>query len=73
MIIDGGSCENFIAREAVDKLQIPTKRHPTPYRLSWFKKGNEVTVSTRALVSFSIGGKYHDNIWCDIVPMDACH
>lgn len=39
----------------------------------WFKKGNEVTVDNRCLVSFSIGKKYFDNIWCDIVVMDACY
>lgn len=68
MIIDGGSCENVVAQEVINKLQIPIEKHPTPYRLSWFKNGNEVTISTRALISFSIGGKYHDNVWCDVVP-----
>ncbi|GKD23630.1 putative CCCH-type zinc finger family protein, partial [Tanacetum coccineum] len=37
------------------------------------KKGNEVNVDTRCLVSFSIGCKYFDNVWCDVVSMDACH
>ena len=27
----------------------------------------------RCLVSFSIGRKYFDNAWCDVVFMDACH
>ncbi|XP_076905525.1 uncharacterized protein LOC143561287 [Bidens hawaiensis] len=30
-------------------------------------------VSKRALVSFSVGTTYKDAIWCDVVPMDACH
>ena len=30
-------------------------------------------MSKRALVSFSIGTKYRDNVWCDVVAMDACH
>jgi hypothetical protein len=25
------------------------------------------------LVNFSIGGKYRDEVWCDVVSMDACH
>jgi hypothetical protein len=24
-------------------------------------------------VSFSVGKKYFDNAWCDVVSMDACH
>jgi hypothetical protein len=24
-------------------------------------------------VTFSIGQKYQDQVWCDVVPMDACH
>lgn len=30
-------------------------------------------VDRRVLVKFSIGDKYRDSIWCDVVPMDACH
>lgn len=44
MIIDGSSYKNIMAQEVIDKLQIPTEKHPTPtpYRRSRFKKGNEV-------------------------------
>nr|GEZ52782.1 eukaryotic translation initiation factor 3 subunit M-like [Tanacetum cinerariifolium] len=41
LIIDSGSCENVISREAVDKLNLKEEKHPKPYKLSWFKKGNE--------------------------------
>ena len=47
--------------------------HPTPYKLAWLNKGGEVLVSQRALISFSIGTKYKDKVWCDVVTMDACH
>ncbi|GJR23290.1 reverse transcriptase domain-containing protein [Tanacetum coccineum] len=73
VIIDGGSCENVISTTMVDKLSLKTEEHPQPYKLSWFKKGNEVKVSKRCLVKFSIGKKYSDEVWCDVVPMDACH
>ncbi|GJY41188.1 putative nucleotidyltransferase, ribonuclease H, partial [Tanacetum coccineum] len=39
----------------------------------WLKKGGEVTVSKRVHVLFSVGNTYKDNVWCDVVPMDACH
>ena len=61
-MIDGGSCENIIAAEAVQKLGIPTVKHPKPYKLSWLKQGGKVTVSKRALISFSIGAKYRDDV-----------
>ncbi|GJS22012.1 hypothetical protein Tco_0450644 [Tanacetum coccineum] len=35
--------------------------------------GNEVKVSKRCLVKFSIGKKYKDEVRCDVVPMDARH
>ncbi|GJS99794.1 retrovirus-related pol polyprotein from transposon TNT 1-94 [Tanacetum coccineum] len=73
LIIDSGSCENVISRDAVEKLNLKQEKHLKPYKLSWFKKGNEVNVDTRCLVSFLIGRKYFDNVWCDVVSMDACH
>ncbi|KAE8676344.1 putative CCCH-type zinc finger family protein [Hibiscus syriacus] len=73
MIIDSGSCENVVSEEVVQKLQLKTDRHPNPYKLSWLNKDSEVTVDRRCLVSFSIGRKYFDNAWCDVVSMDACH
>jgi hypothetical protein len=73
LIIDGGSCENVVEEEAVQKLALDTEKHPTPYRFEWLKKGNEVIVSKRCLVHFSIGTKYKNNTRCDVVAMDACH
>ncbi|KAB5512641.1 hypothetical protein DKX38_029669 [Salix brachista] len=72
-IIDGGSCENFVSAEVVKKLEIKTSQNTKPYKLAWLQKGGEVTVSQRALISFSIGKHYKDQVWCDIVRMDACH
>ena len=62
MIIDGGSCENVISTTIVEKLGLKTVEHPQPYKLSWLKKGNEVKVSRRCLVQFSIGKKYTDEV-----------
>ena len=73
MIIDGGSFENVVSQEAVDKLKLATQDHPYPYKLYWLKKGNEVKVTKHCLVPFSIQKKYFDEVWCDVVPMDVCH
>ncbi|XP_052291811.1 uncharacterized protein LOC127900665 [Citrus sinensis] len=73
MVIDSGSCENVISEEAITKLNLKTEPHQTPYKLTWLKKGNQVTVSKHCLVSLSIGSIYKDKIWCDVVAMDACH
>ncbi|XP_076918458.1 uncharacterized protein LOC143578882 [Bidens hawaiensis] len=72
-VIDSGSCDNLISEEAVQKLALKTESHHKPYKLQWLKKGGEVTVSKKALVSFSIGTTYKDDVVCDVVPMDACH
>ncbi|XP_021995162.1 uncharacterized protein LOC110892296 [Helianthus annuus] len=72
-VIDSGSCDNLISEEAVQKLALKIESHPKPYKLQWLKKGGEVTVSKRALVSISIGSTYKDDVVCDVVPMDACH
>ena len=72
-LIDAGSCENIISTEAVSKLGLVTEQHPRPYRLAWLKKGGEISVSKRSLVTFSVGTQYQDKVWCDIVTMETCH
>ncbi|XP_059630408.1 uncharacterized protein LOC132273461 [Cornus florida] len=57
----------------VNKLKLQTEPHPKPYQIAWFKKGNEVKVSKRSLISFSMGKNYNDQVWCDVIPMDVCH
>ena len=72
-MINTGSCENIISSEAVEKLGITTEQHPKPYKLAWLRKGGELIVSKRAIIPFSIGSKYKDSVWCNVVAMDACH
>ncbi|GJS56056.1 putative reverse transcriptase domain-containing protein [Tanacetum coccineum] len=73
IIIDGGSFENMVSLNMVEKLQLKTQDHPHPYHLTWLDKKKEFKVSKRCLVQFSIGEKYKDEVVCDVVPMDACH
>jgi len=57
----------------VEKLKLNYENCPTPYCVTWIKKGNEVIIDKRCLTSFSIGNTYQDEVWCDMIPMDACH
>nr|GEV28673.1 hypothetical protein [Tanacetum cinerariifolium] len=72
-LVDPRSYDKLIAKDAIKKLGLKIKNRSKPYKLQWLKKGGEVTVSKRVLVSFSIGTIYKDSVWCDVVPMDACH
>nr|GFA40538.1 hypothetical protein [Tanacetum cinerariifolium] len=72
-VCDSGSCDNLIAAEAVQKLELKTEDHPKPYKLQWLRKGGEMTVSKRVHVTFSVGKTYKDNVCCNVVSMDACH
>jgi hypothetical protein len=72
MLIDEWSCENMVSIEVADKLNLPTTK-PHIYKLTWFKKINEVKVTKRCLVSFCIRKRYMDEVWFEIIPIDACY
>ena len=72
VIIDGGSCTNVASTTTVEKLGMPTSKHPRPYKLQWLNDSGEVRVNKQVLVSFSIG-KYEDEVLCDVVLMQAGH
>ena len=56
----------------VDKLGFVKTAHPRPYRLKWLNDETELKIVEQVVVSFSIG-KYHDQVKCDVVPMQAGH
>jgi hypothetical protein len=72
VIVDSGSTNNIVSTEMVEKLELETIEHPSPYRVSWLQKGHEVNITKQCLVEFKIGG-YKDEILCDIIPMDVFH
>jgi hypothetical protein len=72
VIVENGSTDNLISTEMVEKLELETIDHPSPYKVSWLQKGHQVTVTKQFLVEFKIGG-YNDKVLCDFIPMDACH
>ena len=73
LIIDGGSCANVASSSMVEKLGLQASAHPHPYNIQWLNQGKGLQVNSRCLISFSIGKSYHDELWCDIIPMDVCH
>jgi hypothetical protein len=72
MIIDGGSSTNVASIILVEKLNLPTLKHPKPYKLQWLNDCGEVKVNKQMLVSFSIG-RYKGEVLCDVVPIHAGH
>jgi hypothetical protein len=72
VIVDSGSMDNIASTEMVEKLELETTNHPSPYRVSWLQKGHQETFTKQCLVEFKIGG-YNDKILCDVIPMDVCH
>ncbi|XP_074299023.1 uncharacterized protein LOC141630031 [Silene latifolia] len=71
-LVFAGSCANVVARDLVDELKLQTKDRVKPYKLHWLNGENGIQVKKQALVSLSLG-PYLDEVWCDIIPMNACH
>jgi len=72
MIIDGGSYTNVTSTTLDEKMNLPTLKHPKPYKLQWLNECGEIWVEKQVLVLFSIG-KYSDEVLCDVVPMHVRH
>ncbi|XP_042441345.1 uncharacterized protein LOC122026681 [Zingiber officinale] len=65
-------CVNVASKLMVDKLGLPTLKHPKPYKLQWLNDSGEMKVTKQVLISFTIG-RYTDEALCDVVPMQASH
>ena len=52
MIIDGGSCTNVARTTLVENLNLPSLKHPRPYKLLWLNDCGEVKLNKQVLVSF---------------------
>jgi hypothetical protein len=72
VIVDSGSTDNLISTEMVEKMELKTNKHPSPYKVTWLQKGHQVCVMRQCLVEFKMG-EYRDKILCDVIPMDVCH
>lgn len=67
-VIDSGSCTNACSLTMVDALQLPKRKHPNAYKLTWLNEERGLRVRKQALVSYKVG-YYHDEIWCDALSM----
>jgi hypothetical protein len=72
VIMESGSTDNLVYIEMVEKLEMETIEHPSPYKVSCLQKGHQVNATKQCLVEFKIGG-YKDEILCDVIPMDVFH
>ena len=54
MIIDSNSSENVVSKALVKILNLKIEKHPSPYKITWIKKGLEVQVLEVCEVSLSI-------------------
>jgi hypothetical protein len=71
IISDGGSCNNLVNTELVEKLSLPTRPHPHPYHIQWLNQGGKLKITRSIRVHFCMGS-FHDYADCDVVPMEAC-
>ena len=55
MIIDGGSVTNVASTTLVEKLGLPTLKHPHSYKLKCLNDCVEIRVTKQVLVAFKIG------------------
>ncbi|KAK9668672.1 hypothetical protein RND81_13G077100 [Saponaria officinalis] len=69
--VEAGSCANVASSEMVKKLGLNTTAHPRPYEIHWLDDGSEVKVSKQVRVGLTMG-PYNDEVFCDVIPMDAC-
>ena len=61
VIIDRVNCTSVASTKMVEKLRLPTIKHPRPYKLQWLNDSGKVRVTKQVLVSFHIG-KYEDEV-----------
>ena len=54
VIVDGGSMDNLVAEEMVQKLGLERVKHPCPYRIGWLQDDHALEVREQCLVDFQI-------------------
>ncbi|TYJ96779.1 uncharacterized protein E5676_scaffold986G00760 [Cucumis melo var. makuwa] len=73
MINDTDSSENFVSKKLVPALKLKIEPHSNPYKIGWIKKGGDTQINEICSVPLSIGGRFKDQMVCDVLDMDVCH
>ena len=68
----GGSIDNLVVEEMIQKLGLKRVRHPCSYKISWLQDEHALEVKEQCIVNFQIG-QYKDQVLCDIKDMNSCH
>jgi hypothetical protein len=45
VIVDSGSTDNIVSTDMVEKLELETVEHPSPYKVSWLQKRHHINVT----------------------------
>jgi hypothetical protein len=45
VIVESGSTDNIVSKEMVEKMELETIVHPSPYKVLWLQKGHQVNVT----------------------------
>ena len=72
LVINSRSCANVASATMVNLLKLPITKHATPYKIQWLNECGELKVTRQVVIRFKIGN-YHNEILCDVIPMQACH
>jgi len=61
----------MVLEKMIQNFILHQQQHEIPLKILWLKKGGDITIKERCLLAFWMD-YYNDQLWCDIVMMDAC-
>ena len=71
LLIDGGSCNNFVSETFLFINDLVPIDHISPYKIQWINDDHEVKVERMVFLNIRIGS-YVDRICFDVIPLTYC-